>query len=112
MNYRVEVSARFEKEIKKLIKKYPSIKGEYEYLIADLKTNPVQGISLGKNCFKIRISIASKNKGKSGGARVITYIYFEGLTVYLLSIFDKSDQESITDMELNEILKELKQSTA
>lgn len=74
-------------------------------MILRLKENPEEGTSLGKNCYKIRISIASKGKGKSGGARLITHIVYDKETVYLLSIFDKSDQESLTNKELEELLK-------
>jgi hypothetical protein len=58
-----------------------------------LKKNPEQGTNLGNNCFKIRLSVASKGKGKSGGARVITNIVISDDTVYLLTIYDKSEKE-------------------
>lgn len=66
---------------------------------------PEQGTSLGSNCYKIRISIASKGKGKSGCARVITNFVISEETVFLLSIFDKSEKENLTDRELLELLK-------
>ena len=72
MNYSIIATQKFEKEIKRLIKKFPSVKKEYATLITKLKNNPTIGNSLGDNCYKIRLAIASKNKGKSGGARVIT----------------------------------------
>src|SRR5690606_30918757 len=53
------------------------------------------GIALGNNCYKIRISIASKGQGKSGGARGITHFYVTEKSVFLLSIYDKTDQENI-----------------
>nr|WP_255353670.1 type II toxin-antitoxin system RelE/ParE family toxin [Pedobacter sp. R20-19] len=62
---------------------------------------------MGKNCFKIRIAITSKGKGKSGGARVITNFIITESTVYLLSIYDKSEQDNISDKELLELLKEI-----
>jgi hypothetical protein len=74
-------------------------------LIRQLEDLPTLGTALGNNCFKIRLSIASKGKGKSGGARVITYFQISGTTVFLLSIFDKSDKENISDKELAELLK-------
>jgi len=64
-------------------------------------------IPLGHNCYKIRIAIASKKKGKSAGARIITHVYIKGKTVYLLSIYDKSDLNSLTDNEINDLLKEI-----
>lgn len=105
MNYNVKSIPKFEKELKRLSKKYPSLKDEYLALILDLKQNPAQGISLGSDCYKIRLSIASKGKGKSGGARVITCFKIIETTVYLLTIFDKSEQENIPDKDLKELLK-------
>ena len=83
------------------------MKKEYEELINEIEKNPFLGTSIGKGCYKIRIAISSKGKGKSGGARVITYVYVEGKTVYLLSIYDKSEKENISDAELKKILNTL-----
>jgi mRNA-degrading endonuclease RelE of RelBE toxin-antitoxin system len=105
MNYRVETIPHFDKELKRLSKKYPSIKSEFFDLVQKLKQNPEMGIDLGNHCYKIRLGIASKGKGKSGGARVVTYIQISETTVYLLTIFDKSEQETIPDKALNELLK-------
>lgn len=70
-----------------------------------LEQEPEQGTNLGNNCYKIRIAIASKGKGKSGGARVITNFVIDEATVYLISIYDKSEKENLTDKELDELLK-------
>ena len=107
MSYNVKTIVVFEKQAKRLIKKYASMKLELSKLIQELKENPIQGTSLGKGCYKIRVSIASKGKGKSGGARVITNFVVTDLTVYLLSIYDKSDKENLTDKELEEFLKQI-----
>jgi len=107
MNYSILPTHRFEKEIKRLIKKFPSLKNEYANLITELKTNPTSGMPLGNDCYKIRIAIASKNKGKSGGARVVTYVVIEDTTVYLLTIFDKSEVANITDKDLKVMIKNL-----
>ena len=105
MSYSVKTIPKFEKNLKKLAKKFPSLKAEYVSLIQTLKENPEQGTSLGKNCYKIRLAIASKGKGKSGGARVITNFVITDDTVFLLSIYDKSDKENLTDKELKELLQ-------
>ena len=76
-------------------------------LIELLETDPKQGISIGNNCYKIRFAIASKGKGKSGGARIITHVLVEGKKVYLISIFDKSEKENISNSEISLILKNL-----
>ena len=107
MSYNIKAIPKFEKNLKKLAKKFPSLKAEYIDLIKSLKENPEQGTSLGRNCYKIRLAIASKNKGKSGGARVITNFVIKDDTVYLLSIYDKSDKESLSNKELTELLEML-----
>ncbi len=107
MNYSILPTHKFEKEIKRLIKKFPSLKKEYANLILQLKENPTTGTPIGDNCYKIRIAIASKNKGKSGGAGVITYIVVNETTVFLLTIYDKSEQDSLSDKELKEIIKDI-----
>jgi mRNA-degrading endonuclease RelE of RelBE toxin-antitoxin system len=104
MNYSIEVSDKFEKDLKRLSKKFPSLKKEYAELITSLKTNPFQGTQLGNGCYKIRVAIASKGKGKSGGARVITHVFVAGKVVYLLAMFDKSEQENISEKDILNIL--------
>ena len=105
MSYNVLPLPPFDRQLKRLIKKYPSLKQEYFELIELLEENPEQGVSLRDNCYKIRLSIASKNKGKSGGARVIVNIVLAENNVYLLAIYYKSEKESLSDKELNELLK-------
>lgn len=109
MSYNVKSISVFEKQAKRLIKKYASLRKELLELVQELKENPEQGTAIGKGCFKIRISIASKGKGKSGGARVITNFVVTDATVYLLSIYDKSEKENLTDKELTELLKFIRQ---
>lgn len=104
MSFRVQFIPKFEKELKRLAKKFPSLKSDFSTLIGSLKENPNQGTSLGNDCYKIRLAIASKGKGKSGGARVITCFKISHNTVFLLTIFDKSEQENIPDKELKELL--------
>lgn len=104
MSYSVKSIEVFEKQAKRLSKKYASLKKELLQLVQELKEEPEQGTPIGKNCYKIRLAIASKNKGKSGGARVITNFVVTDETVYLLSIYDKSEKENLTDKELNELL--------
>jgi len=96
----------FEKELKKLAKKYPSLKQDYSDLLDELEINPKLGTPIGRNCYKIRLSITSKGKGKSGGARVITHLIasLENETLYLLKIYDKADQDTISESELKYLL--------
>ena len=105
MSYKLIVTPNFEKDLKPLLKKHKSLKSDLLRLIESLENDPIQGIPLGKNCYKIRLAISSKGKGKSGGARVITHVVFQDDTVYFLSIYDKSDRESLTDKEILELVK-------
>jgi mRNA-degrading endonuclease RelE of RelBE toxin-antitoxin system len=107
MSYEIMAIPNFKREIKKLAKKFPSLRKDFAQLLESLQEKPTQGTSLGNNCYKIRMAITSKGKGKSGGARVITYLKVSHTAVYLLSIYDKSDQENIPDKELKELLKEI-----
>jgi mRNA-degrading endonuclease RelE of RelBE toxin-antitoxin system len=107
MIYNILSIPPFDKQLKRLAKKYPSLKNEFAELLESLELDPQQGTNLGNNCYKIRIAIASKGKGKSGGARVITYIMIAEEIVYLLSIYDKSEKDNLTDKELRELLNTL-----
>lgn len=109
MSFEIIPILPFRREAKRLIKKFPSLRNELLKLIESLKENPQQGTPLGNDCFKIRISIASKNKEKSGGARVLTCIYQADNELYLLSIYDKSEQSSLNDKELKELIKMVKE---
>ncbi|MGE0020258.1 MAG: type II toxin-antitoxin system RelE/ParE family toxin [Draconibacterium sp.] len=105
MNFSIYTTPVFVRDLKRLSKKYPSIKNDYYALISSLKTNPEQGQALGNDCYKIRMAISSKNKGKSGGSRVITCVKILAESVFLLMIYDKSEKEDFKDNELDEVLK-------
>ena len=107
MSYNVIPSGKFKKEAKRLIKKFPSLKQELLDLSIILSQQPDTGISLGNDIYKIRVAIKSKGKGKSGGGRVITYVVTENKEVYLLTIYDKSEFDSIGDKTLQAIIESL-----
>lgn len=107
MSYNVIAIPKFRKELKKLAKKYSSIKNDFSQLIESLEQAPHQGTALGNSCYKIRMAIASKSMEKLGGSRVITYVHVSQSTVYLLSIYDKADQESMADNEIRELLTQI-----
>lgn len=107
MSYNILLLPFFDKQLKRLVKKYPSLKKEFAALLSMLSVDPVSGALIGHNCYKIRLAIASKNKGKSGGARVITCVQIMNETVYLLTIYDKGEQGSITDSELKELIDQI-----
>ncbi len=105
MNYNIVVTDNFKKEVKHLHKKYRSLKEDIAFLIESLEKNPIQGIPLGKDCYKIRMNIVSKGKGKRGGSRIITCVKILAETVFLLSIYDKSEKDSMSDKELDNLLR-------
>lgn len=107
MSYNVLVIPLFEKQAKRLAKKYPSLKNELAELFENLASHPDQGKALGNNFYKIRLAIHSKGKGKSGGARIITYVRIIDSEVYLTSIYDKSEKSNITNKELEDIFKSI-----
>lgn len=107
MNYNLKASHLFEKEFKRLCKKHRSAKDDVISFIQELKKDPFQGTSIGKECYKIRIAIKSKEKGKSGGFRLITRVRITHNTIYLLSIYDKAERDSISDKEILDILRTL-----
>jgi hypothetical protein len=107
MSYNIELTENFKKEAKRLSKKYFSLKNDLEALGAILSENPTTGTNLGNNIYKIRLAIKSKGKGKSGGARVMTQVKIVNQTVYLFSIFDKSEKDNISDKEIKELIKEI-----
>jgi mRNA-degrading endonuclease RelE of RelBE toxin-antitoxin system len=106
MNYTIELSANFKKEAKRLSKKYPSLKSELAKLFAGLEKNPALGTPLGKDIYKIRLAIASKNKGKSGGARILSFVKVIQTTVLLFSIYSKSEIDNLTDKQIQELIKD------
>ena len=98
----------FTKEAKRLCKKFKSLKGEIFTLMDSLKIEPKQGTYLGSGLFKIRLASQSKGKGKSGGFRIVTYYIVETKevqTVYLVTIYDKSEEENISKTILEELVK-------
>ncbi len=105
MSYKIELSPNFIKEAKHLSKKYPSLKADLAALFEKLEQNPTLGTPLSNNVFKIRIAITSKGKGKSGGARVISYVQIANTIVLLLSIYNKGEKNSITDKEIKELIE-------
>lgn len=95
--------------MKRLAKRYKSLKEDLRNLGDNLLLNPTLGISLGNNLRKVRLAITSKGKGKSGGARVITYTVI--LTeidseIKLLTVYDKSERANLTEKEIQDILKQ------
>jgi|ERR1043166_7634526 mRNA-degrading endonuclease RelE of RelBE toxin-antitoxin system len=107
MSYNVKTISIFEKQARRLSRKYPSLKNDLLQLVKSLKENPGQGTALGNQCYKVRLAIKSKSKGKSAGARIITYLVIVEKLVYLLNIYDKSEKTDLSPGELKQLLNEI-----
>jgi len=101
---KIRSSDTFEREARRLAKKYRSLGAEIDALGESLLDDPIQGTPLGRDCYKIRLAIASKGRGKSGGGRVITCVKVTAETVTLLTIYDKSEREDISEKALTKLL--------
>ena len=111
MDYKIKTAKTaksFDKEIKRLGKRYASIADDYAKLLLEISANPHLGTDLGGGLRKIRMAITSKGKGKSGGARVITFtvvVAVEESEINLLYIYDKAERSSISKKEIEELLR-------
>lgn len=110
MNYNILAMPTFLRQAKKLAKRYLSLKEDLVLLTKSLTENPNQGNDLGDGVHKIRMSVTSKGKGKRGGVRIITCVRVIANTVYLMSIYDKSDIETITTKEINKLKQQINQN--
>lgn len=110
MSFNVNVTSDFAKAVKRLNKRYPSFKKDYAEFLASIKQNPLQGVELYPGIRKIRLQIKSKGKGKSGGARVITFNVLVDNTsgdVYLLLLYDKEDASSVDVKVVKDLIHEM-----
>lgn len=105
MSFDIVATDPFERKLKRLAKKYKSLSSDLEELFTQLAEMPTMGDPLGKNCFKIRVTIASKGKGKRGGGRLITHVHVFQNIVYLIDIYDKSEQPDISARELKMLIE-------
>ena len=107
-NITISVSDDFAKEAKRLAKKYPSFKQDYKDFLVSIKNNPLQGDEITKNIRKIRMAI--KGKGKSGGARVITFNILtdieNGHVVFLL-LYDKEDASTVKVNVVKQLVRDM-----
>ena len=108
MNVNIIPTKLFSNHFKTYVKKYRSLKSDFESLLKQIEENPETGTKLGNNIYKIRLAVKSKGKGKSGGFRLITQVEIiaeiKETDVYLLEIYDKSE---IATIHKNDILKML-----
>ena len=106
MNCKIYTFPSFEREAKRLNKRYKSFKSDLKDLMNELSSSPSLGADLGGGLRKVRMAIKSKGTGKSGGARIITVVLADiedGLG--LLYIYDKSERSTLKGKELTDLLK-------
>lgn len=107
MKYNIIVSEHFKREFKNLLQKHSSLKNDLLLFEENIEKELMLATSLSDGFKKIRLNIASKGKGKSGGARIITYetiLNVANKNVVLASIYDKSKNSSIDIAILKKIL--------
>jgi mRNA-degrading endonuclease RelE of RelBE toxin-antitoxin system len=110
MSFEIAITPEFESQAKSLRKRHRSFKDDLKELVLSLKENPFQGVELSPGIRKIRMAITSKGRGKSGGARVITYTVVTAEMqgrVYLMNVYDKSDFSSVELSIVKEIVRNL-----
>ena len=109
MNYEIIPTKTFKRDFKPLLKKYRSLLDDFEQFKNELLKNPEMGIDMGNNTRKIRMAVASKNKGKRGGARVITFdvvVDYNNTDIFLITIYDKGEQDSISRKMIERLKQE------
>jgi mRNA-degrading endonuclease RelE of RelBE toxin-antitoxin system len=106
MSFEVIATDDFLRSVKKIFKKHRSIISDIENLGSLLSENSDHGTSLGNYLYKIRLAISDSGKGKSGGARVITYVKVTKNTVYMVAIYLKSEVSSVDEQSILQKLAE------
>ena len=106
MNLNIKTLSCFDKDVKRLFKKYKQLPNDLKVLNKELLENPKSGIELGNRCYKIRLANSSIPTGKSGSFRIIYYHIDTNENLYLMSMYSKSELENIDDKIILNILKE------
>ena len=106
MDIKVVPTEDFTKSFKQISKKHKGIIADIAELSVQLKKNPTMGVHLGNDLYKIRLAISGSNKGKSGGARVITYVVLANEIIYLTEIYLKSEHDTA---DVNVLIGRLKE---
>ena len=110
MEVTIKYGPELKRQFKRLAKKYHSLRTDYDDFLNDISDNPFLGDDLGGGVRKVRMAIASKGKGKSGGARILTLnllIDTESMEVTLLTIYDKGEISNVTDEDIKYLLSNL-----
>lgn len=110
MEVSIKTIPEFDRRAKRLAKKYKSLKSDLQQTVLSLRLNPTLGNDLGSGIHKVRIAIASKGGGKSGGGRILTYTVKitepDTYDVTLLTIYDKSEISNVTDAYIKDLIRQ------
>jgi PPOX class probable F420-dependent enzyme len=108
MPTRIETSSRFDRELKRLLRKYPAVRQVLNSLLSSLISNERPGDKIpgiGYDVYKTRLPNPSAQRGKSGGFRVIYYLRLRDYVI-LLTIYSKTEQEDISAGEIKTTIEE------
>jgi mRNA-degrading endonuclease RelE of RelBE toxin-antitoxin system len=110
MTVNITTHPEFDRQMKRYAKKYRSLASDFADFLKSIRENPFQGTDLGGGIRKVRLAVASKGKGKSGGMRVITFSLdqFDDdiIDITLLYIYDKKEMENISDDFIRYLLEQ------
>ena len=107
LGYVIQKTKLFEKLTKELQKRFRHILSDIDHFTDNLDDMSKLGVHLGNNIYKVRIANTDKNKGKSGGYRLISYLEVRDTTLTYIYIYDKSDLENISEEALDKVILEL-----
>ncbi|AGP82107.1 RelE-like Cytotoxic translational repressor of toxin-antitoxin stability system [Alteromonas mediterranea MED64] len=94
-------------ELPEYIKRADSLlyESERKALIDYLSEHPKAGDIMEGTGGIRKLHWSRGNKGKSGGVRVIYYYHDERISLYLLTIFGKSERANLSKADRNELAK-------
>lgn len=110
MDVNFVLGPEFKRQFKRLAKKYHSLRDDIDGWRKEISQNPFVGDDLGGGVRKIRMAIADKGKGKSGGARILTLnvmVSEDGLEITLLTIYDKGEISNVKDEYIEFLIKQI-----
>jgi mRNA-degrading endonuclease RelE of RelBE toxin-antitoxin system len=105
---RIETAPTFERDLKRLARRYPRIRQDLEPIIQDLAAGNTPGdrlAGLQTVAYKVRIANRDARRGKSGGYRTIYYLPSDERAV-LLTMYSKSDQADVANEEIKRIIED------
>ena len=110
MEVEIQIGQEFKRQFKRLAKKYHSLRDDFVEWKKEILQNPLAGDDLGNGVRKIRMTIGSKGKGKSGGARILTLnvkVSENGLNLILLTIYDKGEISNVKDDYIKFLIEQM-----